>query len=195
LVSFTQTILRLHLQLGECIFKNPAAVSCSRKIMQKTNLSIVALLCTACLTLSLPVAIYGQVFRGYYSSGALEFKSKKDNARRIIKGYYPGGALHFVSVYKFKKLHGITREYYENGHIKAEICYEDNLRDGESRFYYPTGVLMARIEYRKDQETGVWRLYDESGMLISTVSHKRRAKEKLTKFINDNTIIREIEKK
>jgi hypothetical protein len=137
---------------------------------------------------------WGQVFRGYYSNGAIEFKAQQDNNRRIIKGYYPSGGLHYVAVFKHGRLNGLTREYYENGRIKAEVEYADSERDGESRFYYPSGTLMGKIEYHHDQETGVSRFYDENGMLIGTLGHKKALRERIEKERLDKAIEKAAEK-
>ena len=136
----------------------------------------------------------GQVFRGYYSNGAIEFKAQQDNNRRIIKGYYPAGGLHYVAVFKHGKLNGLTREYYENGRIKAEVEYAESERDGESRFYYPSGTLMGKIEYHHDQETGVSRFYDENGILIGTLGHKKALRERIEKERLEKAIEKAAEK-
>lgn len=111
----------------------------------------------------------GQVFRGYYSSGSVKFKTQRKGKRRyIVREYYPGGALQLVACYNRKgELDGATREYYENGLLKAEIMYEKNLRDGYAKFYYESGTLMGKILYVDDREMGIAKFYDRNGMPVS----------------------------
>jgi antitoxin component YwqK of YwqJK toxin-antitoxin module len=131
--------------------------------------------------------VYAQVFRGYYSDGSIEFKSKIDKHRQTIRGYYPGGAIEFVATYKNGKLNGITREYYENGVLKSEISYESDLIDGIAKFYYENGMLMGKIFYKKGKETGKAKFYNQDGMLTGSTSRIRRHDRRLKQEIPDTT--------
>ncbi len=129
-----------------------------------------------------PCSIRAQVFRGYYSNGAVKFKVKKDKKREIIRGYYPSGSLEFIASYKKGELDGITREYYENGILKAEIPYKDNTRHGLAKFYYENGMLMGKILYKKNRETGKAKFYDENGLLISSTPRQRRRTQRIKRY-------------
>ena len=118
--------------------------------------------------------VYGQVFRGYYENGTLEFESKKVKKRQIIRGYYPSGTLEFVASYRKGELDGIAREYYETGILKAEIPFKDNKRHGMAKFYYTNGMLMGKIRYKRGRETGEAKFYDENGYLMSSSPKTKR---------------------
>ncbi len=121
-----------------------------------------------------PVLLQGQVFRGYYSDGAVQFKSKKDRKKQVIRGYYPTGALEFMAYYKDGELDGVVREYYENGILKAEIPYKESRRHGLAKFYYANGMLMGKIVYKRGHETGEAKFYDEDGILTSSTPRLKR---------------------
>ena len=136
--------------------------------------------------LSLNFEIYGQVFRGYYSDGSVEFKIKKDKTKQIIRGYYPGGALEFVACYKKGELDGEAREYYENGMLKAEIPYKENRRHGLAKFYYENGMLMGKIQYKRGIETGEAKFYDENGLLTSSTPRLKRRLRRVKRYESRN---------
>jgi antitoxin component YwqK of YwqJK toxin-antitoxin module len=115
-----------------------------------------------------PAVPHAQIFRGYYSDGALKFESHRKRRRRVIRGYYPDGTLQFVATYKDGELDGPVKEYYPNGVLKAEIRYEDNERDGLAKFYYENGMLMGKIYYKRGRETGKAKYYDQNGRLTAT---------------------------
>jgi hypothetical protein len=122
-----------------------------------------------CVVLSGDIAS-GQVFRGYSSSGDLEFNSRKQRRRETVKGYYPGGQLEFIATYRKGKLDGDVREFYENGMLKAEIPYDDGKRDGGAKFYHENGMLMCKVYYDDDEETGKAKFYDCNGLLTTSVN-------------------------
>ena len=126
---------------------------------------LMLLVCAGCLWLA---NVQAQVFRGYYSDGSIEFKSKINKHRQIIRGYYPNGAVEFIASYKQGKLNGMTREYYENGVLKAEIPYKDDLIHGIAKFYYENGMLMGKVSYRRGKETGKAKYYNRDGILTSS---------------------------
>ncbi len=121
-----------------------------------------------------PVMVKAQVFRGYYSDGAVQFKSKKERKKQVIRGYYPNGALEFMAYYRDGELDGVVREYYENGTLKAEIPYKENKRHGLAKFYYANGMLMGKIVYKRGHETGEAKFYDEGGILSSSTPRLKR---------------------
>jgi hypothetical protein len=124
----------------------------------------------AAAILFLPETLPAQVFRGYSSSGTLEFNSRKTKRREVINGYYPEGQLEFVATYRKGKLDGDVQEYYENGLLKAEIPYENGKRDGVAKFYHDNGMLMCKVYYEKDEETGRAKFYDRNGLLTTSVN-------------------------
>ena len=126
--------------------------------------------------------VYGQVFRGYYSNGTLEFESKKVKKRQIIRGYYPSGTLEFVASYRKGELDGIAREYYETGILKAEIPFNDNKRHGIAKFYYANGMLMGKIRYKRGKETGEAKFYDEKGLLMSSTPKTKRRTRRSNRY-------------
>lgn len=141
-----------------------------------------------CIVLFRSFDLYGQVFRGYYSDGSIEFKIKKDKTKQIIKGYYPSGALEFIASYKKGELDGEVREYYENGMLKAEIPYKENRRHGLAKFYYENGMLMGKILYKRGVETGEAKLYDENGLLTSSTPRLKRRLRRVKRYENRNEI-------
>ena len=136
--------------------------------------------------------VCGQVFRGYYSSGVLEYEEKTRRSG-VVRAYYPDSTLRCTISYRRKQLDGTTTEYYENGKVKLEIEYEDNARRGMAKFYYETGMLMAKIYYRRNAREGKARFYDENGMPLSTVQQERDAMERLKQFIGGQTLLPRIE--
>ncbi|MBD3315173.1 MAG: hypothetical protein GF344_05255 [Chitinivibrionales bacterium] len=135
-----------------------------------------------------PIALDAQIFRGYYSDGALKFESHEDRRRRIIRGYYPDGTLQFVASYKDGELDGSVKEYYSNGVLKAEVKYDDNRRDGIARFYYESGMLMGKIYYKRGRETGKAKFYDEKGRLTArgfSGDKPRRGRPDTARIIRD----------
>lgn len=141
-----------------------------RKQYRISSCMLTLLVFTGCLKLA---DLQAQVFRGYYSDGSIEFKSKINKHRQIIRGYYPSGAVEFIASYKHGKLHGITREYYENGVLKAEIPYKDDLIHGIAKFYYENGMLMGKISYWRGKETGKAKYYNRDGILTSSTPRIR----------------------
>ena len=135
-----------------------------------------------CITLVLPSSIQAQVFRDYYSDGAVKVKLKKDKRKQVIRGYYPGGELEFVAYYKKGELDGVVREYYENGMLKAEIPYKENRRHGLAKFYYENGMLMGKIMYKRGRETGEAKFYDENGILTGTTPRLKRRLRRLKRY-------------
>jgi len=133
------------------------------------NLTVMAVLLSVCLA---PGAIHAQVFRGYSSTGSLEFKSQKDKRREIIKGYYSNGQLEFVASYRKGKLDGDIKEYYENGMLKAEISYDKGKRDGMAKFYYENGMLMCKVYYEDNRERRA-KFYDKNGLLTTSIDVDR----------------------
>ncbi|MBD3391920.1 MAG: hypothetical protein GF418_07620 [Chitinivibrionales bacterium] len=120
--------------------------------------------------------LHAQVFRGYSSSGDLEFKSRKDRRREVVKGYYPDGKLEFVATYRKGVLDGDVKEYYQNGMLKAEIRYDDGERDGIAKFYHDNGMLMCKIYYEDDEERRA-KFYDRTGLLTTSVDIDRSGVE------------------
>jgi hypothetical protein len=147
-----------------------------------------AVLMLLCLALLFPPSVLAQVFRGYYSSGELQFKSRKDKHHETIKGYYPGGSLQFIATYHRGRLDGLTKEYYPNGVLKSEIAYERGKRDGLAKFYYENGMLKCKIEYRNDRETGQAKFYDNDGMLAKTIPIERQSLRQRRRAANQNRI-------
>jgi hypothetical protein len=131
-------------------------------------IAIAALLCA----IALPLPAYTQVFRGYSSSGVLEFKSRRDKRREVIKGYYPGGQLEFVATYRKGLLDGVVKEYYENGMLKAEIPYNDGERDGVAKFYHGNGMLMCKVYYEDNEERRA-KFYDINGLITTSIDVDR----------------------
>lgn len=138
------------------------------------SLNTYSILIVFCFGFLQPKTIQGQVFRDYYSDGAIKLKMKKDKKKQVIRGYYPGGALEFVAYYKKGELDGVVREYYENGMLKAEIPYNENRRHGLAKFYYENGMLMGKIKYKRGRETGEAKFYDEDGILTGTTPRLKR---------------------
>jgi hypothetical protein len=135
-----------------------------------------------------PAALDAQIFRGYYSDGALKFESREGRRRRVIRGYYPDGTLQFVATYKDGELDGPVKEYHSNGVLKAEISYEDNKRDGIAKFYYENGMLMGKIYYKRGKETGKAKFYDQNGRLTApgpSGDRRRRARRDTGTVIQD----------
>lgn len=149
-------------------------MQCRQKVISSIFTISRVTIFAVCISIWLLETVQGQVFRGYYSDGAVQFKSKKDRKKEIIRGYYPSGALEFVAMYKRGELDGVVREYYENGMLKAEIPYKENRRHGLAKFYYENGMLMGKIKYKRGRETGEAKFYDENGLLTSSTPRVKR---------------------
>lgn len=117
----------------------------------------------------------GQVFRGYSTNNALEFKARKEKKRQTVRGYYSDGTLQFTATYNRKgELDGTVHEYYENGFLKAEIPYKNNKRHGLARFYYNNGMLKGKIFYKRNNETGRMKFYSKDGVLVTKTKRNKR---------------------
>jgi hypothetical protein len=150
-----------------------------------------ALILTICLIVTNVQPVAAQVFRGYYNSGELQYKTKKEHRKETIYGYYPDKTVQYIASYRHGKLDGVTREYYPDGVLKTEINYERGKRDGIARFYYENGMLMSKILYDDDRETGHARFYDRDGNLSTSVAIERerlRHHRRDDKGSPDNTV-------
>jgi antitoxin component YwqK of YwqJK toxin-antitoxin module len=150
-----------------------------------------AVIMILCLVVTNAQPVAAQVFRGYYNSGELQYKTKKERRKETIYGYFPNKTVQYVASYRHGKLDGVTREYYPDGVLKTEINYERGKRDGIARFYYENGMLMSKILYDDDRETGHARFYDRDGNLSTSVAIERerlRHRRRDEKGSGDNTV-------